>query len=60
MNVMSDLAARVDDPIPIALIGTGVYGAHVAYQIEEGLSELYVVFDFTEWGTEERVFWKLR
>lgn len=35
MNVMPDLAARVDDPIPIALIGTGVYGAHVAYQIAE-------------------------
>ncbi|WP_158059598.1 hypothetical protein [Halorussus halophilus] len=35
MNVMSALEARVDEPIPVALIGPGVFGAHLVYQIEE-------------------------
>lgn len=35
MNVMSDLEERVDDPIPVAVIGSGVFGAHLVYQIEE-------------------------
>ncbi|MBZ6496965.1 hypothetical protein [Natrinema longum] len=37
MNVMPDLEARVDDPISVALIGPGVYGSHLAYQIEQTL-----------------------
>lgn len=32
----------------------------IAYELEEGLSELYWVFDFTEWGDDQRVFWQLR
>ncbi|SDK60952.1 DUF4352 domain-containing protein [Natronorubrum texcoconense] len=32
----------------------------IAYQVEEGLSELYWVFDFTEWGEDQRVIWQLR
>ncbi|MDJ1433176.1 DUF4352 domain-containing protein [Halostagnicola sp. A-GB9-2] len=32
----------------------------VAYQIEEGISELYWVFDFGEGGADRRAFWKLR
>jgi len=35
MNVMPDLEARVGDPLSVALIGPGVYGSHLAYQIEE-------------------------
>jgi predicted homoserine dehydrogenase-like protein len=35
MTVIKDLEERVDDPISVALIGTGVYGSHLAYQIEE-------------------------
>lgn len=35
MNVLADLEARVDSPLSVALIGPGVYGSHLAYQIEE-------------------------
>jgi predicted homoserine dehydrogenase-like protein len=35
MNVLPDLEARVDNPLSVALIGPGVYGSHLAYQIEE-------------------------
>lgn len=35
MNVLPDLEARVDSPLSVALIGPGVYGSHLAYQIEE-------------------------
>lgn len=35
MNVVPDLEARVGNPLSVALIGPGVYGAHLAYQIEE-------------------------
>ncbi|WP_340101816.1 SAF domain-containing protein [Salinibaculum salinum] len=35
MNVLADLEARVDNPLSVALIGPGVYGSHLAYQIEE-------------------------
>jgi predicted homoserine dehydrogenase-like protein len=34
MNVLPDLEARADDPLSVALIGPGVYGSHLAYQIE--------------------------
>ncbi|WP_436347814.1 DUF4352 domain-containing protein [Natronorubrum sp. FCH18a] len=36
------------------------YEGKIAYQVEEGLSELYWVFDFTEWGDVQRAFWQLR
>lgn len=36
------------------------YDGKIAYQIEEGLTELYWVFDFSEWGDERRVSWQLR
>ena len=39
--------------------GTTTSG-RVAYQIEDGRSELYWVFDFGEWGESERAFWQLR
>ena len=32
----------------------------VAYQIEDGRSRLYWVFDFGAWGEPERAFWQLR
>ncbi|MFC6954216.1 SAF domain-containing protein [Halorubellus litoreus] len=35
MNVVSDLEARVGNPLSVTLIGPGVYGSHLAYQIEE-------------------------
>jgi predicted homoserine dehydrogenase-like protein len=35
MNVMTELEPRVGDPLSVALIGPGVYGSHLAYQIEE-------------------------
>lgn len=35
MNLLSALEGRVDDPVSVALIGPGVYGSHLAYQIEE-------------------------
>ncbi|MFC7132818.1 MULTISPECIES: hypothetical protein [Salinibaculum] len=35
MNVIPDLEARVGDPLSVALIGPGVYGSHLAYQIEQ-------------------------
>lgn len=35
MNIASQLEARVDSPVSVALIGPGVYGSHLAYQIEE-------------------------
>jgi len=35
MNVMTDLRARGDDPVSVALIGPGVYGSHLVYQFEE-------------------------
>jgi predicted homoserine dehydrogenase-like protein len=35
MNVLHDLQARVGNPLSVALIGPGVYGSHLAIQIEE-------------------------
>jgi predicted homoserine dehydrogenase-like protein len=35
MSLQATLQDRVDDPVTVALIGTGVYGSHLAYQIEE-------------------------
>jgi predicted homoserine dehydrogenase-like protein len=35
MNVVPDLESRVGNPLSVALIGPGVYGSHLAYQIEE-------------------------
>jgi len=35
MNLMTELEARVGDPLSVALIGPGVYGSHLAYQIAE-------------------------
>lgn len=35
MNVLSDLETRIGNPLSVALIGPGVYGSHLAYQIEE-------------------------
>jgi len=35
MNGMPELAARADDPLAVALIGSGVYGSHLAYQLKE-------------------------
>ncbi|NHN42937.1 hypothetical protein G9C85_15055 [Halorubellus sp. JP-L1] len=35
MNVLHDLEARVGNPLSVALIGPGVYGSHVAIQLEE-------------------------
>ena len=37
-----------------------VHEGKIAYQIEEGLSELYWTFDFAEWGDDHRTVWKLR
>jgi predicted homoserine dehydrogenase-like protein len=34
MHAISKLEARTDDPISVCLIGPGVFGSHVAYQIE--------------------------
>ncbi|PSQ03142.1 hypothetical protein BRC92_07255 [Halobacteriales archaeon QS_4_69_31] len=34
MNGLPELEARVDDPVSVALVGTGVYGSHLAYQVE--------------------------
>ncbi|AXR82569.1 DUF4352 domain-containing protein [Natrarchaeobaculum sulfurireducens] len=36
------------------------YEGTVAYQIAEGTDDLYWIFDFTEWGETQRVFWQLR
>ncbi len=36
------------------------YDRKVAYQLEEGASELYWVFDFEDGGEDRRAFWKLR
>lgn len=44
----------------LELAAGDAYDGKVAYQIEEGLDDLYWVFDFTEWGAKRRVFWKLR
>lgn len=35
MNVSQDLKTRVDNPLSVALIGPGVYGSHLAIQLEE-------------------------
>ncbi|MFC4542444.1 SAF domain-containing protein [Halosolutus amylolyticus] len=35
MEVRAQLMERVAEPITVALIGPGVYGSHLAYQIEE-------------------------
>lgn len=35
MNVMPDLEARAGDPLSVALIGPGVYGSHLTYQMEQ-------------------------
>lgn len=42
------------------LKGGEEHDGKIAYQIEEGHSELYWVFDFLEWGDDRREFWKLR
>jgi predicted homoserine dehydrogenase-like protein len=35
MNFISTLEGRVDGPVSVALVGPGVYGSHLAHQIEE-------------------------
>jgi len=35
MNFISALEGRVDGPVSVALVGPGVYGSHLAHQIEE-------------------------
>ncbi|SIS13647.1 DUF4352 domain-containing protein [Natronorubrum thiooxidans] len=32
----------------------------LAYELEDGVSELYWIFDFAPWGSNERAFWQLR
>lgn len=36
------------------------YEGTVAYQIAEGIDELYWGFDFTDWDETQRAFWQLR
>jgi len=44
----------------VALSDGDTYDGTVAYQIAEGIDDLYWVFDFTEWGEPRRAFWQLR
>jgi hypothetical protein len=68
---LKDQTGRVYEAVPTvvgALNGLDDVEVHdgeehegeAAYQVEEGRSALYWVFDFGEWGENRRVLWQLR
>jgi predicted homoserine dehydrogenase-like protein len=56
MNVMPDLEARADEPIPVAVVGPGVFGAHLVYQIEETPSMVPTVLADLDTEKAKRAF----
>lgn len=54
----SQLTRNFDEGTPLAL-GENRRG-RLAYEVEQGLSPLYWVFEFTLWTEGDKTFWKLR